>query len=256
MQNSALKRSFCASEEGLEHIVQGNVEVIVPNSVVYNRYVASKGSCLSDITKCKVADGIYVSMIEDITLEEFVDVRQLYCENKHNKPCCFDCKNLAAARKIFNSVVVDLKTLFLEHFTTVIYKSDKAVRRIMQLPVAVIRLCMEGPGSHKLYVTSKTRGVNYSLFPRLIEKLVISRRKQVTSRSKKMLKGLCHLHKKVTALIKYAACRSRGLSIKQSQKMSGRDFKISRRPATLRFTTGYFRLVTGKITKEQTKLLN
>lgn len=219
MLKEALKQS-CASENDSEHM-QRRCGII--NNVVYNRYVALKGSCLSDLTKCKVADGTYVSMIEDMTLEEFIDIRQLYCENNHAKPCS-ECRNLvAAAKEILKSLVVDLKTLFLEHFTIVSYKTDKAVRRIMQLPVVVIRVCLEGPGSQRLYVTPKMRGVNYSLFPSLIEKCVLSHEKQVTSLTKDMLNGLCHLAstEKDRTLIKYAACRSRGLSINQSQKVYG-----------------------------------
>lgn len=93
----------------------------------------------------------------------------------------------------------------------------------MQMPVVAIRLCLEGPGSQKLYMTEKMRGVKYSAFPKLIEKFVPAHKKQVTGLSKKVLQGLCHLAstERDRSLIKYAACRSSSLGIKKSQQVYG-----------------------------------
>ena len=72
-----------------------------------------------------MTDGIYVSLIEGMTLEEFISVRKLYCEENHKKPCA-ECDCLVnAAGDILECVVVDLKSLFLRHFKTSSYKSDK-----------------------------------------------------------------------------------------------------------------------------------
>jgi hypothetical protein len=73
---------------------------------------------------------------------------------KTHEKLCTECKNLIlAAEEIVTCVVVDLKSLCSSHFKLTSYKSDKAARQIMQLPVVVIRLCLNGPGSQKLYIT-------------------------------------------------------------------------------------------------------
>lgn len=223
MPANALKQLASPENIDSEHNNENKLESTLDNSsrCIYNRYVDLKSSCLSDMTKCKVADGIYVSLIEEMTMQDFIAVRKLYCEKTHDNPCA-ECKNLiSAAEEILKSVVVDLKSLSLSHLKISSYRSDKAIRRIMQLPVVVIRLCLNGPGSQKLYVTEKMKGVEYSFFPVLINRFIISRKSQVTDLNKELLQGLCQLAstEKDRSLVKYAVCRSRGLSNKQARQL-------------------------------------
>ncbi len=78
----------------------------------------------------------------------------------------------------------------------------------MQLPVVVIRLCLNGPGSQKLV---------------LVNKFVVSRKRQVPDLSKELLQGLCQLAstEKDRCLIKYVVCHSHSLGSKQSQHLYG-----------------------------------
>ena len=93
----------------------------------------------------------------------------------------------------------------------------------MQLPVVVIRLWLNGPGSQKLYVTEKMKDVEYSIFPVLVNKFVVSRKRQVPDLSKELLQGLCQLAstEKDRCLIKYVVCHSHSLGSKQSQHLYG-----------------------------------
>jgi hypothetical protein len=76
-----------ASPENTEskHNNTKKLEGKLNDSSIYNRYVNLKSSCLSDMTRCKVADGIYVSLVEEMKLQDFIAVRKLYCEKNPRK---------------------------------------------------------------------------------------------------------------------------------------------------------------------------
>lgn len=119
-------------------------------------------------------------------------VRMLYCQ-KHHSPNCGDCSKLVAcARDIVRKGIVELKPLFKMHFPETIYSSKKAVRRLVQLPVAIVTLQLKGPGSQKLYVTQLTPNVDYSMFSEWMVKLKMgdSIERQL---SKDTLQGICSL---------------------------------------------------------------
>ncbi len=83
-----------ASPENTEskHNNTKTLEGKLNDSSIFNRYVNLKSSCLSDMTKCKVADGIYVSLVEEMMLQDFIAVRKLYCEKKTQKNSALSAK--------------------------------------------------------------------------------------------------------------------------------------------------------------------
>ena len=167
-------------------------------------------------------DGVYRSVINDISLPDFIIVRMLHCKNNHN-PNCKECTQLVAcAKDILEGGIVEVKPLFQRHFAEATYSSQKVVRRFMQLPVAILMLQLTGPGSQKLYVTQLERSVDYYLFSDLMTRLKDgdSNKQHL---SKDTLREICSLAstEKDRKLIKFAACQASGLSNKRASQQYG-----------------------------------
>lgn len=85
-----------------------------------------------------------------------------HCERNH-RVSCKECTNLTdAAKQIDDSGIVPLRSLFAFHFLSpgAKYKSDKALRRILQLPVAIFPMELQ-KGQKTLFVTELNTAVNY-----------------------------------------------------------------------------------------------
>jgi hypothetical protein len=87
----------------------------------YKRYLKQ------DLTsECKVNDDMYVTLVKDLNLEEFIFSLKCYCSLYH-KAGCGKCQSaLNAASCLIKQGIVPLATLYREHFGNN-YKSDKAI---------------------------------------------------------------------------------------------------------------------------------
>ena len=176
--------------------------------------------------------GIYISSIEDLTLSEFIKTRKLYCKAKNHSfkdTCCKCSPLLQIAKEILNqNGISEVSTLFRSLFQ-VKYQSDKAIRRLMQLPVVVFQMQIAGPGSQMLYVTERRQGVDMLKLCKSIEHFLLSQNNSGKSKPvaatlpKESLSILCKLASSESdrLLIKYTACKSQGMSSKEARKVYG-----------------------------------
>lgn len=66
---------------------------------------------------------------------------------------CKYCSALAVfAKCVQKDNVIDLSATYKAVFPLIQYKTEQAVRKVMQMPVSVIQMTLNGPGSQKLYV--------------------------------------------------------------------------------------------------------
>ena len=136
---------------------------------------------------------------------------------------CKDCTALVKFAKLVDTeCVVELGPTYKVLFPLINYKADQAVRKLMQMPVTVVEMCLKGPGSQKLYVLESIPGVNVGKLVAIAEKC-LSKSLPKAGISKEMLQDLCNL---ATAesdrlLIKYACCKGQTLSKKQSIALYG-----------------------------------
>lgn len=129
---------------------------------------------------------------------------------------------VASAKDVLEGGIVELKPLFQRHFVGVDYSSQKAVRRLMQLPVAIVQLQLKGPGSQKRFATQLVPNVDYCMFLEMIVKLnVVDRNKLYLS--KDTLQDICSLAstEKDRKLIKFVACQASGFSNKRAGQEYG-----------------------------------
>lgn len=187
----------------------------------YKKYLSCN---LSNFSSSK--NGLYYSKITDLSLNEFIIARKDLCEKNH-AASCKECSHLASAAKQINTNgFVPLKTLFKSHFLApnAKYKSDKAIRRIMQLPVVIFPVEIE-IGKKKLLVTEQHATVNYEKVGDFLKSLLESKpcTAQIPSISKETLKVVCDLasSEKDKKLIKYAVCSSANMSAEAARKTYG-----------------------------------
>lgn len=187
----------------------------------YSKYL----SCtLSDVTRTE--DGIYYSLITDLTLKEFIVARADHCERNH-RVSCKECTNLTdAAKQIDDSGIVPLRSLFASHFLSpgAKYKSDKALRRILQLPVAIFPMELQ-KGQKTLFVTELNTAVNYEKLGEFLKTVSVSTdcNTQFPIISRETLKIVCDLasSEKDKRLIKYAVSCGGNMSREAAKKKYG-----------------------------------
>lgn len=121
---------------------------------------------LSNEDSYKKDDGLYQSLMDNISLVEFSSVKLLYCKANH-KVNCTECKTLAeSAIYISECGVTSLRTVFCKYFPKSKYISNKAVRRFMQLPVLIFDVKNKPSGADRLYVTENKPDMDCSVFVR------------------------------------------------------------------------------------------
>ena len=100
--------------------------------------------------------------VNDLTLNEFVVVRKLFCKLHHRDTTPEECSRchplICLSERICSEGICELPSLYREVFPTLQYQSDKAVRKLMQLPVAIFKLEFSGPGSQRLCVRDSCNG--------------------------------------------------------------------------------------------------
>ena len=144
-------------------------------------------------------------------------------ESSNTLQGCAECiKLISAAKCILTENVVKLQSVYVEQFLNKgsKYKTDKAVKRLMQLPVVVFPV-----KEHQrvtLYVT-ESEGLNCSKVQILIQNLLEMQEKKASDLSKATLSIICDLASSEVdkKLIKYTALISSGISSTQARKLYG-----------------------------------
>ena len=175
----------------------------------YAKYVKQN---LTD--RCKVTEYMYVTHLKDIKLNEYVVAVKKYCSIFHVAQECSKCELiLKVAGDLMNSGIVPLPALYRKHFRST-YKSDKAIRRVIQLPVVIFR------AFGQLFVTEYVEDVDFTKLASCVSHFVPE--KGLTSgMSRESLKVLCELasSEKERRLIRVAA--SHGQTGNQARKSKG-----------------------------------
>ena len=165
---------------------------------LYKKYTKYLRRNLTD--GVKKSDDLYLSHISDLSLKEFVAGREMYCQKIHNQLNCRQCTSLITfAKELSKHGLVPLSESFRKCFDCK-YKSDKAIRRLMQLPIAVFRI------KDKLYVAENRSDMNFTRFVKFLSMLVPAESMQ-KGISRENLKILCELasSEKDKKLIRIAA---------------------------------------------------
>lgn len=169
----------------------------------------------------KKEDGIYISDISGISMEQFIQCRNRLCLSQH-KTGCKECVLLInVADEILSSGVCELSKLYRKYFSSS-YRSSNAIRRLMQLPVVIFKLNAK-PGTQKLYVVENMFGIDFKKIVQLANKFTLETKLETEGVGKKILRDLCKLASTEAdrKLLKFAVCQASMYSRKKARKQLG-----------------------------------
>ena len=75
---------------------------------------------------------VFVLLINDLTLQQFIDARKEYRQRKYGENCLNCCSFIHFANDVLKD---EVKLAFTKNFPHMKYTSSKAVRHFMQLSV-------------------------------------------------------------------------------------------------------------------------
>ena len=186
----------------------------------FHDFVCNVRLNLSDVSEQSVRQGLYISRMNAVCLEEYSAYQADYCMRYHKKHCsaCPPLMNIAS--HIVQEGIVKVSEVYKREFPATKYQSDKAVRRLMQLPVVILKL-------EHLFVTELRPDLDYRTLINWIKKTMPG--KEVDCRlDKRTLKSLCELASKESdrKLIKTAVTWN--MSGKQAKELYGIDDHASK----------------------------
>lgn len=157
-----------------------------------------------------------------ISIDEFVSFRLKYCQQHHCSSCKECCVLVEIAKNIVEEGICKVSSLYHKFFPDSKYKSDKAVRRLLKLPVAMFQVDSQA-GDPPLYVTGYYPCIDYKRLVYWINKLKVLSPGHISGLHKNTLSALCKLatSDKDRCLLKFAACEAAGLTSRQARKVYG-----------------------------------
>ena len=127
------------------------------NEGPFVKFVRNVRLNLSDQNASSQDDQLRFSRMTAVSLEEYRRYRAEYCTRYH-KEQCVECDALInMALHISQKGIVKVSDVYKSQFPEKKYQSDKAVRRLMQLPVVIFK-------QQHLYVTELRSEVDYKTF--------------------------------------------------------------------------------------------
>ncbi len=159
-------------------------------------------------------NGVYYSALCDISLQDFLAQKKEYCESHHNSPCSRCEAILKIGKMVQESTIVSLKDVYCAA-TATNYKTDKALRLCMQLPVVAFPVGKR----NLLYVAEQCANFDYQ---KIVRHLNILPSKEVHI-SKEEMKQICSMATSETdqTLIKYVAMKAHNLNVTDTRKKLG-----------------------------------
>ena len=116
-----------------------------------------------------IGENICISKLHDLSLKEDIDIKTYICEQEHFQPCP-DCPLLLCAAKfILQDHICSLPDVFKASFPGVTYTAEHAKCRLLQMPLATLRLGQPSTGNSKIVVMEKFSEVNYHSLQKILE---------------------------------------------------------------------------------------
>ena len=179
---------------------------------------------LCDIQKQKKADNVYISLFRGLSLNEYVDARNNHCNIYHSQPCLECSKLLSIAAQILEDGFCMLSEGFKVAFPNQVYKSDIALQRLLQMPLAAIRIGTPNSGKAAWFLIEYVESVNYVNFARFSES-VFNLKKTTTAVGidKDKIKALLGLatSDRERELIRFSVFKASGLTQTGARKQLG-----------------------------------
>ena len=179
---------------------------------------------LCDSSKQKQADNVYVSLFCGLSLREYAMAHGADCHSRHMQPC-LQCKAMISVSfRIIKEGYYMLSEAFWFAFPDQTYKTDIAVQRFLQMPLASIRVGTPQSGTAAWFLVEYVEGVDYINFAHFSEAIFKSRSPSLPvgmDRSKvKALLGLARSDGE-REMIRYSIFKTSGLTSTGARRQFG-----------------------------------
>ena len=175
---------------------------------------------MSDFTI--LSDGICVTKVTDLTLEQYCYVHRLHCLSYHVHDCLECSYTINAANMILQEGIAPLRVAFETASPGVSYSASKAKQHLLQMPLVTIRLGEPSSGKSQTYVLEYVHGVDYVKIANILGKSLITH-SAVPSISKEELKKLLLITRsdRERDCVRYAVFKASGLTPSAARRHFG-----------------------------------
>ena len=169
--------------------------------------------------KQQVCNGVYVSLISDLTLSEYIEARSAYCVRFHGSPCIKCERLLQVASVILRRSYCSLSEAFRISSPGAKYTVERARSSLLQLPLVCIRIGNAAQGRSFCFLMEKFSDTNYGM---LREGLSSPLQKGATM-EKTMVKMLLNIAKtdRERECVRYAIYKASGMTPTQARRLYG-----------------------------------
>ena len=176
---------------------------------------------LTDLKGQKLSKDIKVSLMEGLSLSEYVGAKAEYCTQKHKYTKVCSCDNLVQAGKVvIEEKMVPLSYLWNKCFTGMTYDCEKAQKRLLQIPLAAITI------DKRIYIVEKILNGSVLDYESLIKDFSSSHltiKENVHTSREEYNDLLQHVaqNEQEKEILKHVLCQSHNLSKREASRLYG-----------------------------------
>ena len=173
----------------------------------------------------RIADGVSVSTLDCLSLPEYIVVQTEYCSGIHKQPCS-DCQRmLQVARIILDENFCRLRQGFEIVSPTAAYTSDRAITKLLRMPLVAVRIGSQKSGMAFTILMEKFQGTDYKKMALLLNKIgeisrMKSKEQSVDRPFVQMLLGLAQSSRE-RACLRVAIFKASGMSASKARQEFG-----------------------------------
>ena len=141
---------------------QLNVELGGRINELINLYTQQSKKQLCDNSVQKVSDTVYVSLVEHLSLSDYIIARRAFCDLMHTAPCTTCEQMLMVAQIVSNDRYCSLCRAYSIVSPDTEYHSFNARRKLLQMPL--VSVCVGDPAKGRSFtiLIEHSHGANYS----------------------------------------------------------------------------------------------
>ena len=171
----------------------------------------------------QVSSNVTVSHFHGLTLEQYVQARVYHCTNAHKQPC-ETCRGMVkAANVILHKGYTMLSVAFQLASPTVAYTTERAKRKLLQMPLMCILIGDPSKGNSHYILMEHIPGANNAKVSAVVNALSCNAQKSLPNFDRACVKMLLSLgqSEREKAYLKYAVCKASDLSATRACKIYG-----------------------------------
>ena len=179
---------------------------------------------LCNLREQKLAQNVYVTLFRGLSLKEYVMARKANCQNQHKQPCSRCSAMLLVAVRVAEAGYCMLAEGFRLAYPDQRYKPDIAIGRLLQMPLASIRVGTPESGKAACFLIEYVPRVDYIDFAHFSQALFKADSPSFAiGLDKKAVKSLLGLAQsdKERELIRYSVFKSSGMSVTAARQHFG-----------------------------------